>query len=70
MKQRPQGVTGDPNQREMTGPYFSERDLKERWSGLLRWLRFPIMGREGGAGGRFLNLLASSTRLNMRKMAT
>ena len=47
----------DPNQREKMGPYFSARRLKVRWTGGLRRWRWPIIGREGGLGGRFLSFV-------------
>ncbi|RZB97672.1 Telomere repeat-binding factor 5 isoform D [Glycine soja] len=43
----------EPNHREMMWPYLLERALKVRWRGRLRWWRLPIMGRDGGPGGRY-----------------
>ena len=45
----------EPNRRERTGPSFSERLWRVRWTGCLRRWRCPISGREkDGDGGRFL----------------
>jgi len=59
----------EPNQSEMTSPYFLDRPLKVWWRGRLRWWRLPIMGRENGPGGRLLNFLDLKRRLKMKNSA-
>ena len=58
----------EPNQREKMSLCVFDVQVKKWWKGRLRRLRFPIMGRGGGPGGRFLYfLLWENNSLNVRK---
>ena len=50
-------------------PCVFDMRWKKRWRGFSRRLRFPIMGRGGGPGGRFLYFLLWNKSLNVRMKA-
>ena len=43
-----------PSDSDRIGPYLCERSCSIWWNGSFRRWRWPITGREGGPGGRFL----------------
>ena len=44
----------EPIEREMIGPCLSDMFCNVLWIGVFRRCKWPIMGSEGGLGGRFL----------------